>query len=403
MVSGHWRRQRLKLLFPPLTHTDLSAWHGVTVSNGGMNTARIREEDLMARMAVIVLILGVCLPEILLARMVLKAGEIDSGKVRVGVFAEVVYGKGKRDPVSGEWEKLDTASGYIKAVDAESLTLALRQGLGKKRIAFAHIQKLLLAKSSREVGRLKAESSGVVLEAGEIDSGKVRVGAFAEVVYGKGVRDPVSGEWEKLETASGYIKAVDAEHLTLGRGLWKERIAFARIQRLILAASGREMERLKRATGVESPLWSTDGGRLAAKLGAGAGAGVAAGFAAAGLVFVLAGAELPEEEGPGLALVGGMALSGWIAYMIGVPVGVSRVDPHDRFMASLAGSVIGGGVGYHMTRQQDDIGPSVLIWPLVGAVTMSEIFRDPPEARRVSVGLVPDPKGSVSAFATLRF
>ena len=109
----------------------------------------------MARVAVIVLILGVCLPEVLPARVVLEAGEIDSGKVRVGVFAEVVYGKGKRDPVSGDWEKLVTASGYIKAVDAESLTLALRQGLGKKRIAFAHIQKLLLAKSSREMGRLK--------------------------------------------------------------------------------------------------------------------------------------------------------------------------------------------------------------------------------------------------------
>ena len=110
----------------------------------------------MARMAVIVLILGVCLPEVLPAGVVLlKAGEIDSGKVRVGVFAEVVYGKGARDPVSGEWEKLGTARGYIKAVDAEHLTIALRQGLGKKRIAFARIQKLLLAKSSRDMARLR--------------------------------------------------------------------------------------------------------------------------------------------------------------------------------------------------------------------------------------------------------
>ena len=109
----------------------------------------------MARVAVIVLILGVCLPEVLPARVVLEAGEIDSGKVRVGVFAEVVYGKGKRDPVSGRWEKLDTASGYIKAVDAEHLTIVLRQGFGKKRIAFARIQKLILAESRREMGRLK--------------------------------------------------------------------------------------------------------------------------------------------------------------------------------------------------------------------------------------------------------
>ena len=214
----------------------------------------------MARMAVIVLILGICLPDVLPARMVLKAGEIDSGKVRVGAFAEVVYGKGKRDPVSGEWEKLARVSGYIKAVDAESLTLALRQGLGKKRIAFAHIQKLLLAKSSREVGRLKAESSGMVLKAGEIDSGKVRVGAFAEVVYGKGARDPMSGEWEKLDTASGYIKAVDAEGFTLGGRFRKKRIAFVRIQKLLLAESSREMGRLRKTTDMELPFARTDAG-----------------------------------------------------------------------------------------------------------------------------------------------
>ena len=107
----------------------------------------------MARSAATVLILWLCLPEVLLARVVLEAGEIDSGKVRVGAFAEVVYGKGARDPVSGKWEKLGRARGYIKAVDAEGLTLGGR--FRKKRIAFAHIQKLLLAKSSREMARLR--------------------------------------------------------------------------------------------------------------------------------------------------------------------------------------------------------------------------------------------------------
>ncbi len=110
----------------------------------------------MARMAVIVLILGICLPDVLPARMVLKAGEIDSGKVRVGAFAEVVYGKGKRDPVSGQWEKLARARGYVKAVDAEGLTLggSFRKKW-KKRIAFARIERLIIAESRREMGRLK--------------------------------------------------------------------------------------------------------------------------------------------------------------------------------------------------------------------------------------------------------
>ena len=110
----------------------------------------------MARMAVIVLILGICLPEALQAGVVLEAGEIDSSKVRVGVFAEVVYGKGKRDPVSGDWEKLVTASGYIKAVGAEGLTLGRRfRKKRKKRIAFARIERLIIAESRREMGRLK--------------------------------------------------------------------------------------------------------------------------------------------------------------------------------------------------------------------------------------------------------
>ncbi len=262
----------------------------------------------MARMAVIVLILGICLPEALQAGVVLEAGEIDSSKVRVGVFAEVVYGKGKRDPVSGEWEKLETASGYIKAVDAKSLTLALKEGLGKKRIAFARIQTLLLAASSRDMAKLK-KATGVEL-------------------------------------------------------------SFARI---------------------DDRNW-----RIHRKLGAGALVG-------AGFVLLWDKANPQEGDLVGFAVAASAAIFGGIGYVIGVPVGVSRVDPHDRFIASLAGSLIGGGVGYHITRQEYKLWPSCLIFPLVGATAMSEVLRNPPEARRVSVGLAPGPDGSVSALATLRF
>ena len=135
-----------------------------------------------------VLILWLCLPEVLLARVVLEAGEIDSGKVRVGVFAEVVYGKGKRDPVSGQWEKLDHGKWLYQSRGRGAFDhSSWRRCFGKEQIAFARIQKLIIAEPSR-----------VVLEAGEIDSGKVRVGAFAEVVYGKG--DAGSGLGEVGET-----------------------------------------------------------------------------------------------------------------------------------------------------------------------------------------------------------
>ena len=358
----------------------------------------------LTRMAVIVLILGVFLPEMLLAGVVLEAGEIDSGKVRVGAFAEVVYGKGKRDPVSGEWEKLARVSGYIKAVDAESLTLALKEGLGKKQIAFARIQKLLLAASSYEMARLKkmlsvrAESSGMVLEAGEIDSSKVRVGAFAEVVYGKGARDPVSGAWEKLDTASGYIKAVDAEGLTLGRGLWKEQITFARIQRLILAESSREMDRLRKT--IDTRSLSAEG-RIGLKLATGAAAAFGLGLLGGKRGENFGEDNCGDEEGE-LCIEEEVAWGVLYGYLAGVSVGVSIVDPHDRFIASLGGSLIGFGVGVLLTVQQDDLWPSLLICPVVGATAMSELTRKSPEARRLSVGLAPDPNGSVSAVATLR-
>ena len=359
----------------------------------------------MTRMAVIVLILGVFLPEMLLAGVVLEAGEVDSSKVRVGAFAEVVYGKGKRDPVSGEWEKLARVSGYIKAVDAERLTLALKEGLGKKQIAFARIQKLLLAASSYEMARLKkmlsvrAESSGMVLEAGEIDSSKVRVGAFAEVVYGKGARDPVSGAWEKLDTASGYIKAVDAEGLTLGRGLWKEQITFARIQRLILAESSREMDRLRKT--IDTRSLSAEG-RIGLKLATGAAAAFGLGLLGGKLGENFGEDNCGDEEGE-LCIEEEVAWGVLYGYLAGVSVGVSIVDPHDRFIASLGGSLIGFGVGVILTVQQDDLWPSLLICPVVGATAMSELTRKSPEARRLSVGLAPDPNGSVSAVATLRF
>ena len=239
--------------------------------------------------------------------------------------------------------------------------------------------------------------AGVVLKAGEIDSSKVRVGAFAEVVYGKGARDPVSGKWEKLGRARGYIKAVDAEHLTLGRGLWKERIAFARIERLIIAESSREMARLRKTTDTLSVRTDSRNVRIGRKFAFGA---------VTGIFFIVGG------HGVDKYIMGDE--DGWVApisYTVGVGVGVSSVDPHDRFLYSLTGSLIGVGAfiatAWLIEPSSYDyfvaMGAVALFVPPIGATAMSEVFRNPPEARRVSVGLAPSPKGSVSARATLRF
>ena len=44
----------------------------------------------MTHLTTIVLILGLCLPQALIAGEVLQAGEIDSNKVEVGAYAEVI-------------------------------------------------------------------------------------------------------------------------------------------------------------------------------------------------------------------------------------------------------------------------------------------------------------------------
>ena len=92
-----------------------------------------------------------------------------------------------------------------------------------------------------------------------------------------------------------------------------------------------------------------------------------------------------------------------ISYSLGTAIGVSKIDPHDRFIASLGGSVVGliGGIG--LTSISEVLFPSLLVGPIIGATIMSERSRKPPQARRISVDLIPDPRGRLSAIATLRF
>ncbi len=255
--------------------------------------------------------------------------------------------------------------------------------------------------------------AGQVLQAGEIDSSKVKVGAYAEVIYGKDELGQVSGKWEKLDSAQGYIKAVDAESLTIGRGLWKEQIAFERIQKLILAESDREMNRLKETTDTLSVIdnrrqgqQSTDvvGGRIAKKLAGGVLAGFL--FGMAGGTAAAAITDCKKDET--FCELGNFITGGWYGYVVGVPVGMSSFDPYDQFKYSLAGSLIGGAASLVVFKKVEDdtteeLWPVLFISPLIGAAVMSEVFRKPLENRRVSIGLLPGPKGRLSAVATLRF
>ena len=231
--------------------------------------------------------------------------------------------------------------------------------------------------------------AGEVLQAGEIDSSKVEVGAYAEVIYGTG---------EKLSTARGYIQAVDAESLTISQGLGK-RIAFERIQQLILAESSFAMDRLKKTIDILPVKKENKPKRIVGKL---------VGGVLGGGLFALAGGVVGVKvwgcsETGELCVLDSYLPGAMIGYTIGVPIGLSLFDPHDRFTYSLAGSLIGGTAGLGMLYISEDSWPALVICPLVGAAIMSEFSRELPENRRVSIGLFPGPKGRVSAFATLRF
>ena len=287
------------------------------------------------------------------------------------------------------------------------------------------------ADSAREdVEALRAE---VVLKASEIDSSTVEVGAFAVVVYGQGKRYPVSGTWAKLDTARGYVKAIDRQRLILalkpdGWSNWTQRIALERIQTLILAESPSPSSVNRDSTQVTSS--RAEGGltepsdrlsvrtarvddnktseRIAKKLGAGVLMGSLSGFVSGPMAVGIFGGGPEGLSGPAVLYSFGL-----LGYMVGTAVGVSRVDPHDLFAASLMGSLLGSlsGIGLAAITKNSNV---LLVCPIASvasAVWMSEDSRNRlaerastfPETRHFSVGLIPAPKRGLSAIATLRF
>ncbi len=217
-----------------------------------------------------------------------------------------------------------------------------------------------------------------VLTSGEIDSNKVTVGAYVEITYAKG---------EKLDTVRGHIKAVAAETLTIGRGLWQEQVAFARIQTLIVGASDHSIDRYKASVDLvkyKDPIIQ----RLAMKSLLGA---------LTGTFSMVAGIKI------GSAPEGAAVIAGGSVFTVGVSIGVTLADPQDRFLLTLAGSVIGGAVGFAGMAIDDSFWPAVLLCPLPGSIIMSELWRTSLESRRFSLGLVPTSNGRIVAQATLRF
>ena len=159
-----------------------------------------------------------------------------------------------------------------------------------------------------------------------------------------------------------------------------------------------EIDRLKEITDTLSVKKENKSRRIVRKLAGGVLGGIvvgmAGGFANAAISECPRGASFCELEN--------FFIGGWYGYVVGLPIGMNRMDTHDRFIYSLAGSLTGGAASLVLTNSKDEFW-TLIICPLVGTIIMSEFSRKPPEVRGVSIGLLPGPKGRVSAVATLRF
>ena len=99
-------------------------------------------------------------------------------------------------------------------------------------------------------------------------------------------------------------------------------------------------------------------------------------------------------------------------YPVGIAIGVGLVGPRDRpitsfirpLVLSLGGSAVGLIGGIWLTNVDGEVfWPSIPVFPIVGASLASELWRQPPQARRVSFALSPTLNGGLSAVAQLRF
>ncbi len=233
----------------------------------------------------------------------------------------------------------------------------------------------------------------VVFEAGKIDSNAVEIGAYVAITYGEGERDSISGKWERMATVRGYIEAVDSERVIIGVDSWKTEIDRDRIHNLIARNEKRDEDSASRT------IKKLGGGVLAGGL-------FMLGGAAVGEMIARATCNNPDAYNDGwIGCTGDGAIPGaLIGYTVGMPIGVSMMDPYDQLWITLSGSFVGMGFGAGIVASNDDYWPALIIGPLVGTVIMSEVARNLPTAiRRFSVGIAPAPDGSVSALATLRF
>ena len=127
-------------------------------------------------------------------------------------------------------------------------------------------------------------------------------------------------------------------------------------------------------------------------------------FTAIGFVGIASTDDGPSDSA---GSVGYLLLGMYVGSAVGFPLGVSAADPYDSLPTTLLAGVIPGLAGYSLLAADQDNDRTAFLFmyvvPVIGSLIASELWRKPPQDRRVSFGLSPIPNSGLSAVTMLRF
>ena len=303
------------------------------------------------RIATLVLMVGLCWPAAVQAEVVLEASEIDSSTVEVEALAVIVHMQEKPHPILRKWEQLVTTRGYVQSVHAEVLTLALERSGRLQRIAVDRIQRLtLMGVPSSETVEQNSAQVAVSRADGGFEGIAVPDGYQTLVVNGDTLVVQMA---EPLPTGYQTI-VVDGDTLTvqvLAEPLPKDEPLSAAIDDS-LSAQKEAME----SKGIKKKSKSRGASERLARFGFG--------------------------------VIGGTMIGTWTGTIVAKATKDCSTCRDD--------SLIGGGIGFV-------VGVIIGLGLAADPPDQAETPSKPDEARRFSIGLIPDARGRLSAIVTLRF
>lgn len=211
----------------------------------------------------------------------------------------------------------------------------------------------------------------VVLERGEVIASQIWVGAFAEVIY--------RGDDGNNTTANGKVKEILPHALVIGKGFWKETIAFELIDVLILGDDVARVEMVKKLRDDESHMRRAPSNTsvVFGQLFIGGG-GVVVGTLAGASMGALVRAGTSDSLDGDFFYVPPEVVIGTVAGMVlGSAAGV-HLASLDKFEnpvwgRALLGSLVGFGMGAGLTYLSGPAWPMLFIGPPVMATSFSWI------------------------------